>query len=84
LPDHRSRGKFRKQEAGVEVRLEHPIPISGIQIEDTPEESDAGVVDQNVDGSQRLFDLFQGRLQLPTLGEIDFQGQRRNSQGPIK
>src|SRR6266481_4340587 len=80
LPNHRLGGEFRKQEARVEVRLNHPIPIPWVLVEDPPEGDCADVVDQNIYWSQRLFNLLQGRLQLPTLDDIDSHGQRRNPQ----
>jgi hypothetical protein len=76
---HRLGRKLRKQEAGVEVRLDHLIPIPWSQIEDASDDGYTRVVNQNAYGPSRLFNLFQGRLQFPTRGNIDFHRQARNS-----
>jgi uncharacterized protein YbjT (DUF2867 family) len=58
LLHHRCRRQLRKQKAGVEVGLDHPIPVLGGLFENTPKGNDRGVVDQNANRPQRLFDLF--------------------------
>jgi len=80
LLDHRGRRQLRKQEAGVEVGLDHPIPVHWSQFKNAPNDADPGVVDQNADRSKRLFDLFQGRLLLAPFSNIDPERQGRTTQ----
>ncbi len=64
----------------MEVDVDQPLPIFDVRVQEAPDQTDSGVVDQQVD----LAEMFEGRVREPNhrigIGHVDLIGQHLDAQ----
>src|SRR5690348_3246414 len=89
--DHAPGRELREQKRGLEVRVQHGVPVLGADPEQQVVLRDAGVVHEHVDGTEVLLDALDQRLDLGLVGDVAGislcsaaqSGRRRFRLGPV-
>ena len=81
LRHHGAGGTLRDVEAGVEVGVDHPLPLVGLQLQEGLADDHCCVIDQHVDAAEALLGLVESRVHGAAVRHIKSQREHVRAGG---